>query len=100
MILLVKSFQIFQQALPTPLSFIKTCKQCVLLISANGENWNLKNREFSLKFSNRFFSKGRILDIYFLMNLPSANRLWSETSGITSVFCRGYLMTDSNGVNR
>ena len=32
------------------------------------------------------------------MNLPSANRLWSETSGITSVFCRGYLMTDSNGV--
>ena len=34
------------------------------------------------------------------MNLPSTNRLWSETSGITSVFCRGYLMTDSNGVNK
>ena len=32
------------------------------------------------------------------MNLPSANRLWSETSEITSVFRRGYLMTDSHGV--
>ena len=51
-----------------------------------------------MKFSNRFFSKGRILGIYFLMNLPSTNTLWSETSGITNVFCRGHLMSDSNGV--
>ena len=28
-----------------------------------------------VKFSNPFFSKGRILGIYFLMNLPLTNKL-------------------------
>ena len=56
----------------------------------------LKFDEFTYEIWNQYISKGRILGTFFLMNLPLTNKLWSETSEITNVFCRGHLMSDSN----
>ena len=91
----IKCSQLFEKALVYlhfSLVFVRFVNQ--------RQRWKLKPWKWRIfvKFSNRYISKGRILGIYFLMNLPSVNRLWSETSGITNVFCRGYLITDSNGV--